>query len=177
MSLSEASAPLRFWRLCSCTHICLPVCVCILNTVNTGRETHNTAAVPLAPRLVLAMLQPVQTRVTSLRGRTTSSPASICVCACVTNSVLNRRHIMSTTMSPCIRTTGPASVEETPKAWLHATDQSGRRTRSALLLSLCWHTRHALAPNPLWKKCAFCRRVALGAAINANKVKANRYRG
>lgn len=37
------------WRLCSCTHICLSVCVCILNIVNTGRET-NTAAVPLALR-------------------------------------------------------------------------------------------------------------------------------
>lgn len=81
---------------------------------------------------------------------------------------------MSTTMSPCIRTTGPASVEETPKAWLHATDQSGRRTQRAPAVALLAYAACAGTKPPL-KKCVFYRCVALGATINANKVKANRY--
>lgn len=61
---------------------------------------------------------------------------------------------MATTMTPCILTTGPASVEETP--WPGLVQRINLAdTRCVLLLSLCWDTRHMVAPDVHPKNIAF----------------------
>lgn len=91
-----------------------------------------------------------------------SSPKSLCrtaslypsACLCASRTVFNRRHIMATTMTPCILTTGPASVEEAP--WPGLVQRINLAdTRCVLLLSLCWHTRHMVAPDVHPKNIAF----------------------